>query len=339
MAQCLLDLNYDVLGLICRCVQLIPLSRSSVLSPAGKRTTAIKALSCTGKTLRAMCAPLLFEHIEISFSGNRQGVSFEDYIRDMQQGWSGVIAHSARSLFIGVFFGDPSDTSRQTITQFVAETIFAIPRLERLTVHDLDGLSLWDALNTKKHAFRLLSIRELALAQDQWRMIEACPNAQSLEVTEWDDADDLSRLIETAGLLPHLMIFSYHAFSDHEHTTVHLNKLAHYAPGLQKLVIGDGGGYNKGVIPGAGNFRQLKSLVLPSLENLGLGYRHPQNRNAFLGRHGNELRRKLRTHEIQLRKKLSQEAFQTCRSLQTLWIGESVKVFRPVGEEDYQYNI
>ncbi|KIY64318.1 hypothetical protein CYLTODRAFT_493213 [Cylindrobasidium torrendii FP15055 ss-10] len=346
MTITLLELDDDVLSIMCIWVQRIPLPpKSSEHTPwrmTGKRVNAIQALSCACRKLRAICAPLLFERIEFAWDNNFDGRDFDEVYGALRRGWGSSISLHARSLRIALLFHDLPNALGLSLARFLSGIVLGLPRLVRLEISCLRDYSSQYELGQYIRSLDLPKIRELVISLDHWQLIPACPNVQSVEVADnhyFENKEEMYvKLLNAVAKSTQLQSFACPVVGSPQTVAATLDHVQKALPYLQVLVLKEAGCYYEAVLPNLQGFKRLEILVLPSLVKIGIGYREPQNRNAFSGRHADELRWRIHARKKETIEKLAQETFKACKELQTLWVGSDIKIRKMAGTDELQYD-
>ena len=179
----------------------------------------------------------------------------------------------------------------------------------------------------------LPTVKTLILGPHMEWMVGVCPNVTTVSTRDYRwlhsnvDGDRKRRhtyeLIAAAGRASNLQHFEMMEWWKVEYLEAVLASI----PFISSLAM-TGGNYHDGLekfIPTLSKFTNLKTLTLAGAHNLKVGFSPPGCGNAYMGKGGAEMRRRVGKQRQKANESVTRIMFSACCQLETLWIGDRTK--------------
>jgi hypothetical protein len=320
-------INDDVFYEICKAI--LDTARNNELGRFTRENLSIKLLSMTSRYMRKQLEPILFRSILID-------VKSWHLTREALEGVGSCQAIHKYMRRFRFKVHDAAEGSLQSVDglpKLFATVLLKAQKLEELSVAVPVPEAGVYRLAVLQSGLKLTSVRTLVLGPQMEWMVDLCPHVTKILSTYegWHQSFVPTipysyDFITAAGNASELRHFEM----SERWSTELVERILAAMPDIHSLVLTGSlnrspAGHLEVLLPVLGRFTKLRTLSLPAVRSLRLGYHPPSCGNVYMGPNGAQVRERVKQKRLQAEQKASGMVFTECPQLEVLWLGDTRK--------------
>ena len=322
-------INDDVFYEICKAI--LNTACTNERGTFTKQNLSIKSLSMTSRYMRRQLEPIVFRSIYVD-------IKSWHLTREALEGVGSCQAIHKYMRRFRFKVHDAVEGSLQTVDglpELFAAVLLKAQKLEELSVGVPGPEAEVYRLAVLQSGLKLTSVHTLAVCPRMEWMVDICPHVTKIiPVCERAHHSFVTTIpynysydfITAAGNASKLRYFEMKK----QWSTELVERILAAMPGIHSLGLTGSlsrapFGRFEDILPLLSRFADLRTLSLPAVRWLRLGFRPPRCGNVYMGPNGAEVRERVNDQRHQAEQKASRLVFTECPQLEVLWLGDNRK--------------